>query len=205
MKLYCAPGTISLASAILLEEAGLDYEPMILSLANGDQTRPDYHAINPKGRVPALITDDGILTETGAILEYIAAQAPGLGLVPTDPWQAAQLRAVMYYLAATMHVNHAHKKRGHRWANEDSSFKDMTAKVTETMRQSSAYIEQSCALSPYVMGEVMTVADPWLFTICTWLHGDGVDITAYPKLSAHFDMMRARPSVGAIRALGLLQ
>ena len=204
MKLYCAPKTISVASAILLAESGLDYEPAILSLDKGDQTTPDYLAINPKGRVPALITADGILTETGAILEYIAAQVPDRDLVPADAWQAAQMRAVMYYLAATMHVNHAHKKRGHRWANETSSFQDMTAKVPQTMSGSCAFLEQSCLLSPFVMGAALTVADPWLFTICTWLESDGVDITTYPKLTAHFDMMQARPSVAAVRALGLL-
>ena len=204
MKFYCAPGTISAATAIMLEEAGLTYEPVMLNFAEADQTRPDYHAINPKGRVPALVTDDGILTETGAILEYIAGHMPGQTLVPQDPWAAAQTRSVMYYLASTFHVNHAHRMRGHRWADQQASFKDMTAKVPETMGQSCAFVEENCALSPYVMGDDMTVTDPWLFTICTWLQGDGVDITAYPRLSAHFDMINARPSVAAVRELGLL-
>ena len=81
----------------------------------------------------------------------------------------------------------------------------MTAKVPETMGQSCAFIEGNCALAPFVMGTGMTLADPWLFTICTWLEGDGVDIAAYPKLAAHFEMMNARPSVGAVRAMGLLK
>jgi len=203
MKVYCAPNTISVATIILLEEAGAAYEPVIISLANGDQTTPEYHAINPKGRVPAVITEDGILTETGAIVEYIAALAPDQGLVPANPWDAAQMRSVMYYLAATMHVNHAHKMRGHRWANEDASFKDMTAKVPETMGQSCAFVEETCALDPFVMGTQMSVADPWLFTICTWLKSDGVDIAAYPRLSAHFDMMTARASVAKAHDMGL--
>ncbi|WP_371225598.1 glutathione S-transferase family protein [Roseovarius sp. 2305UL8-3] len=204
MKVYCAPNTISVATIVLLEETSIPYEPIIISLAKGDQTTPEYHAINPKGRVPAVVTDDGILTETGAIMEYLAALAPTLGLVPTNVWQAGQMRSVMYYLAATMHVNHAHKMRGHRWADNDASYKDMTAKVPETMAQSCAFIEDSCQLSPFVMGADMSVADPWLFTICTWLEGDGVDITAYPKLSAHFDMMNARASVTKARDMGLI-
>ena len=204
MKFYCAPKTISIATAILLEETGLAYEPVLLDFTKGEQTKPEYHAINPKGRVPALVTDQGILTETGAILEYLAGLAPDSGLIPTDPWEAAQMRSVMHYLASTMHVNHAHKMRGHRWANEDASKADMTAKVPETMATSCAFIEESCALSPFAMGSAMTLADPWLFTICTWLDGDGVDITNYPKLNAHFEMMNARPSIAAVRALGLL-
>jgi len=204
MKFYCAPNTIAVATAVLLEETGLEYEPVILNFATGEQAKPKYQAINPKGRVPAIVTDHGILTETGAIAEYLAGLVPDKALIPSDPWAAAQMRAVMYYLASTFHVNHAHNRRGSRWANNESSFQDMTAKVPETMGVSSAFIEETCALSPFVMGETMTVADPWLFTICTWLQGDGVDITAYPKLSAFFDMMNARPSVAAVRALGLI-
>ncbi|MFK7940500.1 MAG: glutathione S-transferase family protein [Roseovarius sp.] len=203
MKFFCAKATISVATAIMLEETGTAYEPVMLNFAEGDQLKPEYHAINPKGRVPALVTDHGILTETGAILEYLDTTAAA-GMVPADPWAAAQMRSVMYYLASTFHVNHAHKMRGSRWADQQSSYDDMTAKVPETMGASCAFVEDTCALSPFVMGEAITIADPWLFTICTWLAGDGVDITAYPKLSAHHDMMNARPSVVAVRALGLI-
>ena len=69
---------------------------------------------------------------------------------------------------------------------------------------SARFIEENCALSPFVMGKAMTPADPWLFAICTWLEGDGVDIRDTPKLAAHFDMMNARASVAAVRAMGIL-
>lgn len=203
MKFFCAKGTISIATAIMLEETGIAYEPVLLNFAEGDQLKPEYQAINPKGRVPALVTDHGILTETGAILEYLDATA-STNMVPTDPWEGAQLRAVMDYLASTFHVNHAHKLRGIRWADQQSSYDDMKAKVPETMGASCTYIEENCPLSPFVMGAAITVADPWLYTICTWLKGDGVEIGDYPKLSAHFDMMNARPSVAAVRSLGLI-
>ena len=72
MKLYYAPGACSFASHIALEEVGLRYDTVRLDLAAGDQRKPEYLKINPKGRVPALITDSGILTETPAILAYIA-------------------------------------------------------------------------------------------------------------------------------------
>ena len=204
MKFYYAPKTIAVATAVMLEETGLAYEGIKVDFANQQQTSPEYLAINPKGRVPALVTDNGILTETGAILEYLATQAPDKVTIPTDPWAAAQLRSVMYYLASTFHVNHSHLKRGSRWANEESSLRDMTAKVPETMAASARFIEENCALSPFVMGEAFTPADPWLFAICTWLEGDGVDITKTSKLAAHFDMMNARPSVATVRDMGLL-
>ncbi|MFN3210662.1 MAG: glutathione S-transferase family protein [Roseovarius sp.] len=204
MKFHYAPGTIAVATGLLLQETGLDHTPVAVDFANAAQTGPDYLAVNPKGRVPALETGQGVLTETGAILEYIAAQAPGMGLVPADPWQAGQVRAICYYLASTMHVNHAHGRRGIRWADNESSLQDMRAKVPQTMAQSAAFLEETCALSPFVMGEAMTIADPWLFAVTCWLETDDVDIDRFPKLKAHRAMMAARPSAAAIRDYGLL-
>ncbi len=204
MKFYFAPNTISIAVAILLEELGLDYEPVKLDFASGEQTKPDYHKINPKGRVPALVTDDGILTETGAILEYLTARAENTDFLMADPWDMAQMRSVMFYLASTMHVNHAHKMRGHRWANHESSWQDMTSKVPETMTASCAFIEEDCLKTPFLMGDQFTLADPYLFIVCNWASGDGVDLTPFPKIRAFLATMEARPSVKAVRERGWL-
>jgi glutathione S-transferase len=204
MKFYYAPGTISVATGFLLEEAGLDYTPVAVDFAKTEQTGPDYLGINPKGRVPALVTDHGILTETGAIAEYLASRAPGKNLVPTDPWQAAQMRSVCYYLAATMHVNHAHGPRGIRWADSDAALADMKAKMPQNMTDSCTFIEDTCAFTPFVMGDTMTIADPWLFAICCWLEMDKVDADRFPRIKAHRAMMSARPAANAIRAYGLL-
>jgi len=102
MKLYYAPGTVSVVVAIALHEAGLEFDPHKVSFAAAEQTKPAYHAINPKGRVPALEVEGAVLTETGAILDYIAAVAPAADLMPSDPIGAARVRAVIHYLASTM-------------------------------------------------------------------------------------------------------
>ena len=73
LKLYYAPGTCALASRIALEEAGAEFETVRIDFRNNEQRKPEYLAINPKGRVPALVTDHGVLTETPALLAYIAA------------------------------------------------------------------------------------------------------------------------------------
>ncbi len=204
MRLYFAPGTISVAVAIALKEAGLTTELVRLSFQEGDQMKPDYLAINPKGRVPTLEVSGEYLTETGALLDYVAALAPGAGLVPDAPLDAAHMRGVMYYLASTMHVNHAHKMRGHRWADSAESHADMKAKVPETMRASAAYVEAHCLRGDYVMGDQFSIADPYLFICCNWLEGDGVDISEFPAISAFLTRMRARPSVQAVIAEGLM-
>ncbi|AXT28020.1 glutathione S-transferase family protein [Ruegeria sp. AD91A] len=204
MQLYYAPRTISVAVAIALEEAGLEYEAIKLDFAGGEQTKPAYKQINPKGRVPALVVDGGILTETGALLEFVAAKAPEAGLVPPDPVMAARMRVVMFYLASTMHVNHAHKLRGHRWADKKSSWKDMKDKVAQTMTESCTYISLSGLRGPFVLGEAFSLADAYLFVVCSWLEGDGVDVSAFSKIVAFREAMEARPSVQAVRAAGML-
>lgn len=204
LTLYFAPGTIAVASAIALTEAGLPFETRVLDFGAAEQRGAAYHKVNPKGRVPALDTPDGILTETGAILEYIAAHAPDAGLVPADAMAAARMREVMYYIATTVHVAHAHKMRGHRWATDPGSWQDMQAKVTENMRDCAEHIEAHGLAGPYVMGERLSLADPYLFVIGCWLPGDGVALQRYPGWSRFMAAMEARASVQAIRATGMI-
>ena len=134
LKLYFAPGTCALASHIALAEAGADYTTERIDFKTNQQNSPEYLAINPKGRVPALVTDRGVLTETPAMLAYIAQSFPKAKLAPLDDAFAfAQAQAFNSYLCSTVHVAHAHKGRGSRWATEESSFADMKRKVPKSM------------------------------------------------------------------------
>ncbi|MEQ3673383.1 glutathione S-transferase family protein [Pseudophaeobacter sp.] len=204
MQLYYAPGTISVAVAIALEEAGLDYEAIKIDFASKEQTSPAYAQINPKSRVPALAVDGGILTETGALLDYIADIAPDADLRPTDPVLLARMREVMYYLASTMHVNHAHKMRGSRWASKTSSYKDMQAKVPQTMADSCAHLSQYGLRGPFVLGDRLSLADCYLYVVCTWLQGDGVTLADFPKIQSFMAAMEQRDSVRAVTAKDML-
>ena len=199
LKLYCAPITISTAVVTTLNE-GVHWEPIRVDVAGGEQTKPDYLAVNPKGRVPVLVTPEGLLTETGAILEYLGETALP-GLVPLDPLHRARMREIMYYLASTMHVNHAHLRRGSRWADQESSFNDMRAKVPETMAASCTYVEDQIE-GPYLFGTAPTLADFYLYTVTTWLAGDGVKLADFPKLAAFKSAMEDRASVMKAKADG---
>ncbi len=200
MQLYYARGTIAVAVAIALHEAGLEFSPVRLDFKAGEQTKPRYHAVNPKGRVPALVTDQGVLTETAAILEHIADLAPAAGLRPSDPWQAARMREAMLYLASTMHVNHAHRARGQRWADLESSLADMRAKAVSTMTASAEHVEHHMLQGPYVLGETFSLADPYLWVATGWLEGDGVDPAPFTKIRAFRETMAARASVAQVIA-----
>ena len=196
LKLYFAPGTCALASHIALEETGADYTTERLSFKDNQQNSPAYLAINPKGRVPALATDRGILTETPAMLAYIAQSHPKAKLAPfDDAFALAEVQSFNSYLCSTVHVAHAHKMRGARWATEESSFADFKRMIPTTVGACFSLIEQKMFRGPWVMGEQYTVCDPYLFTIAQWLEGDGVDIKATPKVADHFKRMTERPAV----------
>lgn len=203
MKLYYGSGSCALASHIVLEDLGVAYEAVKLDLAAGEQRTPAYLAVNPKGRVPALVTADGILTETPAVLVYLAQTQPEAGLVPADPWRLAKVQEFNSYLASTVHVAHAHRMRGSRWSDDPASWEAMKAKVPETMLAAFQPIEAALT-GDWVFGDRYGIADAYLFTIARWLEGDGVDLAALPRVAAHMARMRARPAVQrALAAQGL--
>lgn len=201
LKLFYALGSCSLASHIALEEAGADYEAVAMSTKDGDQRRPEYLAINPKGRVPALVTDRGVLTETPAILAFIAQSHPGAKLAPLDdPFAFAQAQAFNSYLCSTVHVAHAHKHRGYRWTDDPVAQAAMTAAVPKNEIACFQLIEDGMLAGPWVLGEAYSICDPYLFTLAGWLEGDGVDIRQFPKVAEHSERVRARPAVRKVLA-----
>ena len=196
LKLYYSPGSCALASHIALQEAGAAYTTERVDFKSNQQNSPEYLAINPKGRVPALVTDRGILTETPAMLAFIAQSFPLAKLAPLDdPFAFAQAQAFNSYLCSTVHVAHAHRVRGGRWATDEASFADMKRMVPKTVGASFALIERGMLRGPWVMGETYTICDPYLFTLAQWLEADGVDLAPLPKVADHRKRMAERPAV----------
>jgi glutathione S-transferase len=198
LKLYYTADTCALASHIALNDAGAEYTTVRISFASEEQRKPEYLAINPKGRVPALVTDRGILTETPAMLAFIAQSFPKARLAPLDdPFRFAEVQAFNLYLCATLHVAHSHRMRGSRWADDPASFADMQRKVPESVGTCYRLIEDSLRAGPWVMGETYTICDPYLFTMAQWMECDGVDPFRFPKVSDHRRRMSERPQVRA--------
>ena len=196
MTLFYAPHTCSLASHIALEDAGADYTTVRMSFANDEQRKPEYLAINPKARVPALVTGRGTLTETPAMLAFIAQSFPLKRLAPLDdPYQFARVQAFNSYLCATLHVAHSHRMRGYRWADEASAIEAMQRKVPQSVASCYELIEATMLEEPWVMGEVYTICDPYLFTLAQWLEEDGIDPWRFPKVIDHRRRMSERPEV----------
>ena len=200
LTLYFSPGSCSRACHIALEESGLPYEGKRINFAENQQRSDEYLKLNPKGRVPALATPKGILTEAPAIMSYVAQTAPDAKLAPlNDPFEFGRMQAFNSYIASTVHVAHAHGRRGTRWANQDSSLEDMKTKMPQVMTDCFTLIENEMLVGPWVLGNTYSVADGYLFVMSGWLKGDSVDIAKFPKVNDHYKRMQERPAV--IRAL----
>ncbi len=106
MTLFCAPGAVSRAVLIVLEEKGIPFTPHMISLAKGDHLKPDFLAVNPKGKVPALLVNDVVLSETPAILAYLDARFPEQAILPKgDAMAHAQALSDMAWFASAVHPN----------------------------------------------------------------------------------------------------
>jgi len=195
--LYYVPGTCAQAVLIALYEAGADFALKTLDFAAAEQRSPAYLAINPKGRVPALVTPRGVLTEVPALLLYVAQTYPQAQLAPLDdPFALAQMQEFNAYLASTAHIAHAHRPRAARWADDEAAQAAMRAKVPQNMRECFGVIEHHyLGDGPWVLGGQYSVADGYLYTIAGWLQSDGVDIAEFPRVAAHSARMRERAAV----------
>ncbi len=202
LKFYYAPGTCALAPHIVLEHLGLAHEAVRVDFSRGEQSSAPYLQVNPKGRVPVLVTERGTLTETPAILLYLAQLRPEAGLAPLDdPFALAQAQSFNSYLCSTVHVAHAHRRRGSRWADDEAAQSSMQQKVAQNMAACFELIEQQMLRGPWVLGEALSICDAYLFTLASWLPGDGVAMDRFPGVAGHHQRMLDLPAVQRAKTL----
>jgi glutathione S-transferase len=205
MILYYAANSCALACHVALEQSGAEYRVQRVDFAKQEQRSAAYLQVNPKGRVPALVTSDGVLTETPAILAYIAHRFPQAKLAPLDePFALAQVHSFNSYLCSTVHVAHAHRMRGARWADDPAAIEAMQRKVPQSVASCFELIENEMLQGPWVMGETYTICDAYLFTLAQWLEADGVAIERFPKVAEHRRRMSEHPAVQRALAVELV-
>ena len=199
MRLYYSPNSCALASHIILEEVGVDYSLELVDFTKSEQKKGDYLKINPKARVPALQTVDGIITETPSILFFLAQSFPSKNLAPLDqPFKLAQAQEFNSYLCSTVHVAHAHLGRGARWSDDEAAIASMTAKVPENVGNCFQLIDEKMITGPWVLGEHFSICDAYLYTLTRWLERDGVEREKFPNVNSHFQKMEKRSSIERI-------
>ena len=201
MKLYYAPGACSLASHIALQEAGLSFEIDKLDFSTKKTAGgEDFMQVNPKGYVPAIKLDDGsILTEGGAILQYIADQNPTSGLAPkAGTMERYRLQEWLTFIATEIHKSYSPLFNKSTSDEVKNNARMMLAKRL-------GYVETQLANKPFLMGEQFTVADTYMFVVASWSSHVGFDLGQFPRIKEYMARIAARPAVqAAMKAEGLI-
>ncbi|ONG47496.1 glutathione S-transferase [Pseudoroseomonas deserti] len=205
MKLYFSPGACSLGIHVILEEIGAPYEAVPTLLKEGAQHKPDFQAINPKGKVPTLTRDDGTaLTEWPAIAFWLANSNPGSGLWPAALEEQTQALSLMDYVCGTIHPQGFSRLFNQaRFAPSEADAPKVIEQGRGIAEKGFAVIEKQWAGGDWLLPSGYSVADPALFFVAYWAV-KRMSMTLPPKVAAHFARMLARPAVQrALAAEGL--
>lgn len=195
---YYAPGACSLASHIVLEEAGAGFDPVRIDFASGQQRSAQYLAINEKGRVPALVEDGWLLTENAAILRHVARSFPDARLWPDDPREQARADEWLTWLATSHHVAYAHARRPERYTDDEAAFPGIVTRGADTFGDICTMTEVHLSNGGWALGERYSVVDPYLIVFWMWGRGPTLKFDMegrYPAWTAHARAMAARPAV----------
>jgi len=198
LKLFHSPGACSLVPHIALEEAGANYEPIRVILAEGAHLKPDYLAVNPHARVPALVTDQGTITENIAILNYIADGFGAAGSVPRgDPFLAGKVNELLGWFSSTVHISFAQVWRATRFTRDEAAHPAIIEGGRENLSQQFAEIE-GLAGSGWLVGDSFSAADGYALIFFRWGRRIGLDMRDYPKWAALNQRLLAEPSVSRV-------
>jgi glutathione S-transferase len=196
IKLFYSPGACSLAPHIVLEELGIAFEPVLVSLKDGDHKKSDFLRINPKARVPALNVDGKVLTETVAILTYLGGGYAERGLWPKDTWRQAEALLLMAWLASSVQVAVAGIFRTERYSTEESAHASIIATSRATLEKYFAEIDKLLMGKTFAMGGQYTVCDPYLLVFYRWGNRIGIPMKEkYSVWTKHALRVASRPTV----------
>ena len=162
VTLFHAPNSRSAGALILLEELGADYELHVLDLKKGEQREAPYLAVNPMGKVPAILHDGALVTEQGAVYLYLADLYPEAGLTPAigDPLRGPFLRWLFFYGSSfePAIVDQAMKREAAAQATSPYGTWELVLST----------LTSQLARGPYLLGERYTAADVLWGTALRW-------------------------------------
>jgi glutathione S-transferase len=195
LTLYYSPGACSLAPHIALEEAGAAYELQLVSIPKGEQQGPAYLTVNPRGTVPTLKTDQGLLTENVAVLTYIARSFPEAKLLPDEPISMARCISHMAYLSNTVHPAFTHMARPGRFATDEATHENLKATGRANAWKFIKEIDRLLAGKEWVLGSQYSAADPYTLVIYGWGKHNHMPVETLGDFTAFKDRMLQRPAV----------
>lgn len=196
--LFYSPGACSLASHIALEETGRPYRAVETLLSKNQHQTPEYLAINPRGRVPALAVDGKVITENTAILTWIAAAFPDAGLLPEDLIERMRCIAQMAWFSNTPHIFQRAKFRPYRFVEREDVYDDIRAKAVSSYWESMQEIDALIGDNRWMMGDAYTVVDPYALVFYGWGTSNGLPMGDLANYSRHKEQMMERPAVRTV-------
>ncbi|HZT87815.1 MAG TPA: glutathione S-transferase N-terminal domain-containing protein [Stellaceae bacterium] len=199
LTLYYCPGACSTASHIALEETGAPFTGVPVALAKGEHQQPEYlKNVNARGKVPALKTDDGVLTENVAILTYLARSFPKAELLPEDPLGTARCLSHMAYLSNTVHPTFTRIARTERFAKDPAAHEPIKAAARETFWGLLQEIDGIIDGKQWVMGAHYTACDPYTIVFYGWGQRIGLPVKELKSYTAWKDRMLQRRAVRSV-------
>ncbi|MBV9521593.1 MAG: glutathione S-transferase N-terminal domain-containing protein [Alphaproteobacteria bacterium] len=195
LTLFYSPGACSMASHIGIEETGAAYEAKPILLSKGEHKTEAYLKINPRGKVPALQTESGVLTENTAILSYLAKRFPAAGLLPQEPFAEARCISFMAWLSNTVHPCYTHFFRPERFTKEESAFPAIRDMGKNSFFANLREIDGLLAGNAWVQGSQYTVCDPYALVFYSWAFGIDLPVKELKNYTAFKDRMLQRPAV----------
>lgn len=200
MTLYYSPYACSMASHVALEEAGATFQAKQVNIFTGEQFKPDYRAINPRSKVPALRFDDGrVLLETTAILGWVGNAYSDGDLLGSEPLDRARTIATCAWLSGTVHSTFKHFIHPEHLTPDAATHAAIKAQAKESYWAHLQEIDAMLSNQPWIMGERFTLADPYALVFFPWGRELGLPITELANLASMKNRLIARPA--ARRAL----
>lgn len=169
LTLYYSPLACSMASHVVLEEAGASFSAVEVNIFKGEHRRSEYLAINPQGKVPALRFDDGrVLLETVAILQWIGAAYPDAALLGASALDQALTIATCAWLSSAVHPTFATYVHPERFSDDEAAHAALKSRAKATFWSYLHEIDRNLADRQWVMGSRFTVADPYALVFYSW-------------------------------------
>jgi glutathione S-transferase len=192
--LYHMPGACSRVTMSALEEIGLAYEDRPLDLMAGQQRSPEYLAVNPAGKIPALVVDGTLLTENAAILLYLHRVYPDAGLLPqgSDPIRQAQETSQLIWCSATLHPLIRSIRMPMRLTEADPA--PVKARGMALMEPVAKSIAERLERGTWWLGDSWSILDVYIYWNYDTARSGGFDLDRYPVFAQHAQRVRARTS-----------
>ena len=198
-ELYAAPGSCSRVPLIALEEAQANYDVKLIRFMRGDHKQADYLALNPKGKVPCLVTAHGAITENVAIARYLAANHDGLLPKTKNPFEDAQVTSDLAFCSSTLHPIVSRMRVPMFMATGADAIASVKEKAMEAMEPLAAVVEERLSRGEWWYDSGWSILDAYVFWVGYRITGGGFQMDKYPRWAAHSQRMNARPSI--VRAM----